>query len=108
MTALRTEGCGIALGHTYGVKVLRIDRPDGRRVLKFDGPSGRGLWIARRAMLMKSALRDLPFCVIGRNKHSADWLAVLASPYPAAPDFPRSSVGQSKGRPFYGQVKGLL
>ena len=38
------EGCGIALGHTYGVKVLRIDRPDGRRFLKFDGPSGRGLW----------------------------------------------------------------
>ena len=32
------------LGHTYGVKVLRIDRPDGRRVLKFDGLSGRGLW----------------------------------------------------------------
>ena len=27
-------------------KVLRIDRPDGRRVLKFDGPSGRGLRIA--------------------------------------------------------------
>ena len=26
------------------VKVLRIDRPEGRRVLKFDGPSGRGLW----------------------------------------------------------------
>ena len=33
----------MGLGHTYGVKVLRIDRPDGRRVLKFDGPSGRGL-----------------------------------------------------------------
>ena len=27
-------------------KVLRIDRPDGRRVLRFDGLSGRGLWIA--------------------------------------------------------------
>ena len=40
-----------------GRKVLRIDRPDGRRVLKFDGPSGRGLRIALRAMLMKSALR---------------------------------------------------
>ena len=25
-------------------KVLRINRPDGRRVLKFDGLSGRGLW----------------------------------------------------------------
>ena len=30
----------MGLGHTCGVKVLRIDRPDGRRVLKFDGASG--------------------------------------------------------------------
>ena len=35
-----------------------MDRPDGRKVLKFDGLSGRGLRIARWAMLMKSALRD--------------------------------------------------
>ena len=34
-----------------------MDRPEGRRVRKFDGPSGRGLWIALRAMLIKSALR---------------------------------------------------
>ena len=36
----------MGLGHTCGVKVLRIDRPDGRRVLKFDGafgPEGCGL-----------------------------------------------------------------
>ena len=33
-----------ALGHTFGVRVLKMDRPDGRKVLKFDGPSGRGLW----------------------------------------------------------------
>ena len=44
LTALRAEGCGIALGHTFGVKVLKMDRPDGRKVLKFDGLSGRGLW----------------------------------------------------------------
>ncbi len=31
--------------------------PMGRRVRKFDGPSGRGLWIALRAILIKSALR---------------------------------------------------
>ena len=43
-TALRAEGCGIALGHTFGVRVLKMDRPDGRKVLKFDGLSGRGLW----------------------------------------------------------------
>ena len=28
------------------------------------------------------------FSVIWQNNHSADWLAALASPYPAAPDFP--------------------
>ena len=46
-------------------------------------------------MLIKSALRDLAFCVIWHEKHSADWLAALASPYPAAPDFPRKR-GQNK------------
>ena len=55
MTALRAEGCGIALtGDEYEVSVT-----------------------------------DLPFCVIWHDKHSGDWLAALASPYPAAPDFPR-------------------
>ena len=32
-------------------KVLRIDRPDGRRVLRFDGLSGRGLWWRLRRKL---------------------------------------------------------
>ena len=40
------------------------------------------------AMLIKSALRDLLFCVMWHDKHSADWFAALASPYPAAPDCP--------------------
>ena len=46
LTALRAEGCGGALGHTFGVRVLKMDRPDGRKVLKFDGafgPEGCGL-----------------------------------------------------------------
>ena len=50
----------------------------GRRVRKFDGPSGRGLWIARRAMLMKSALRDYRYGSYSLDTHSADWLATLA------------------------------
>ena len=33
-------------------------------------------------MLIKSALRDLLFCVIGHENSSADWLATLATPYP--------------------------
>ena len=62
----------------------------GRRVRKFDDLSGRGLWIALRAMLIKSALRELPFCVIWQNKHS-DELSAFGryTPYPAVADFPR-------------------
>ena len=66
----------------------------GRRVRKFDGPSGRGLWIALRAILIKSALRVhlsvsygmISILVISRY---------AAPPYPAAPDFPPSG-GQNK------------
>lgn len=95
---------------------LGLTGPMGRRVLKFDGafgPKGCGGGFAAgcveglhrfaqgataasplrvvvsplRAMLIKSALRELTFCVIRHDKHSADWLAALATPYPAAPDF---------------------
>ena len=61
MTALRAEGCGIALtGDEHKVSVT-----------------------------------GLAFYVIWHDKHSADWLAALASPYPAAPDFPLCR-GQNK------------
>ena len=67
-------------------KVLRIDRPDGRRVLRFDGPSGRGLRIALRAMLMKSALRD--WLSVSYSMKSILLISRCAAPpYPAAPDF---------------------
>ena len=95
---------------------LGLTGPMGRRVLKFDGafgPKGCGGGFAAgcveglhrfaqgataasplrvadcrsAAMLIKSALRELTFCVIRHDKHSADWLAALATPYPAAPDF---------------------
>ncbi len=60
----------------------------GRRVRKFDGPSGRGLRIARWAILMKSALRD---CRYGSYSLIRILLTgSLRSPPPirAAPDFP--------------------
>ena len=65
-------------------KVLKMDRPYGRRVLKFDGLSGRGLRIALTGNAYKVSVTDLPFCVIRYDRHSADWLAALASPLPAA------------------------
>ena len=35
----------------------------------------------------KVSVTGSPFCVIWHDRHSADWFAALASPYPAAPDF---------------------
>ena len=35
----------------------------------------------------KVSVTGLAFYVIWYDKHSADWLAALASPYPASPDF---------------------
>ena len=35
----------------------------------------------------KVSVTDSPICVIWHDRHSADWLAALASPYPASPDF---------------------
>ena len=67
-----------------GIRVLKMDRPDGRRVLKFDGLSGRGVRIALTGTAYKVSVTDLPFCVIRYDRHSADWLAALASPLPAA------------------------
>ena len=43
----------------------------------------------------KVSVTDSPFCVIWHDRHSADWLAALASPYPASPDFPLCR-GQNK------------
>ena len=57
LTALRAEGCGrlSAAGCVEGLwkKVLKMDRPEGRRVLKFDGLSGRGLWWRLRRRLCR-------------------------------------------------------
>ena len=84
-THLRCEGSEGSKGSKG--KVLKMDRPRGRRVLKFDGLSGRGLWIARWAMLIKSALRDLLSVPYGMIR-----ILVIsryaAPPYPATPDFP--------------------
>jgi len=62
LTGLRPEGCGrlsaagyVRFAQGAGRKVLKMDRPAARG--SHDGLSGRGLWIALRAMLIKSALR---------------------------------------------------
>ena len=72
-----------------GKRFLGLTGPMGRRVRKFDGPSGRGLWYRPQGDEYKVSVTELAFYVIWHDKHSADWLAVLASPFPAAPDFLR-------------------
>ena len=48
----------LTFGHTFGVRVLRIDRPDGRRVLKFDAAYGcEGCGGALRAQIIRKRVR---------------------------------------------------
>ena len=92
------RGLRIALGHTFGgfrgFKRFKGFKGFWKRVLKFDGLSGRGLWIAP-GNAYKVSVTGFTFYVIWHDRHSADWLAALASPYPAAPDFPLCR-GQNK------------
>ena len=98
LTVLRAEGCGGGFAAVYkkGGAAGAAGCVEGLCSLRSGGndPSGRGLWIALWAMLIKSALRDLlsvsygivSILVISRYE---------APPYPAAPDFPPSG-GQNK------------
>ena len=73
LTALWAEGCGGAL----------------RAQIKKRGRGwSRGLWYRPAGDEYKVSVTDSPFCVIWHDRHSADWLAALATPFPAAPDFP--------------------
>ena len=57
-------------------KVLRIDRPDGRRVLKFDGLSGRGLWYRPQGDEYEVSVTGLAVCVICDTISSATYFLV--------------------------------
>ena len=89
---------GGAAGHTFGVridgassrglwppvggglcrrvmkeKVLRIDRPEGRRVLKFDGAFGpEGCGIALSGDEYEVSVTGFTFSAIWHDKHSGD------------------------------------
>ena len=45
-------------------KVLKMDRPYGRRVLRFDGLSGRGLWWRLWDDEYKASVTEFTYCVI--------------------------------------------
>ena len=61
------------IGHTFGVRVLKMDRPDGRRVLKFDGAFGpEGCGIALFGDEYEVSVTGLAFCVVWLGKQSAE------------------------------------
>ena len=70
----------ITLGHTFDVRVLKMDRPDGRKVLRFDGLSGRGLWYRPQGDEYEVSVTDLPFCIIRHEKHYGNQPPPVAFP----------------------------
>ena len=77
----------------------RFKRFKGERFLGLTGLTAGGflsltaLWaegcgLPLRGNAYKVSVTGFTFSVIWHDKHSADWLAALASPYPASPDFP--------------------
>ena len=69
-----------------------------------------GISLARRAMSIKSALRDLPFCVIGLEKHYINQPPPVAFPplVPHDTTFPPRGIGRAtKGKRLYGQARRL-
>ena len=125
-------GGGFAIGHTFGVRVQRVQKvqriqrgrltalwAEGCGRLSAAGYvrfaqgatalTGRGLWIALRAMLIKSALRDwlsVSYGMISTTVIShLRWLSPLWCL--TAPPSPRGIGRATKGKRLYGQARRL-
>ncbi len=68
-------------------KVLKMDGPSAQGFLSLTGPPAPRVVDCPSGNEYEVSVTGLAFCVIWYEKHSADWLATLASPYPASPDF---------------------
>ena len=87
------------MGHACGVRVLKMDRPDGRKVLKFDGAFGpEGCGIALSGDEYEVSVTDLPFCIIRHEKHYGNQPPPVAFPplVPYGTTFPPLSGGTIK------------
>ena len=103
----------ITIGHPFGVRVLKMDRPDGRRVLKFDGAFGpEGCGIALSGDEYEVSVTDLPFCIIRHEKHYGNQPPPVASFSPlwclTAPPFPRKRGHYKASLCCERLIKGLL
>ena len=94
--AFGPEGCGIAFGHTFGVRVLKMDRPAAGGFLGLTAFQAEGCGLPLCGNAYKISVTGFTFSVIGQNNHSAELSAFgRYIPYPAVPDFPRKR-GQNK------------
>ena len=71
------------MGHSVA-RVQKVQRVQRGRLTAFQA---EGCGIALTGNAYKVSVTGLAFCVIWHDRYSADWLAALATPYPAAPDF---------------------
>ena len=65
-----------------------MDGPSAQGFLSLTAFQAEGCGLPLCGNAYKVSVTGLAFSVIWHSKHSADWLAALASPYPASPDFP--------------------
>ena len=79
-----------------------MDRPGAGGFLSLTAFQAEGCGIALSGDEYEVSVTGFTFSVIWHDKHSADWLAALASPYPASPDFPlcRGQNKALKSNPF--------
>ena len=76
LTALRAEGCGIALGHTFGVKVLKMDRPAAGGFLGLTAFQAEGCGLPLCGNAYEVSVTGLAFCVICDTISSATYFLV--------------------------------
>ena len=92
-------------------KALKMDRPAAGGFLSLTALRAEGCGLPLlAAMLIKSALRDLPFCVIRHEKHYDDEPPSVAFPplVPYGTTFPPRGIGRAtKGKRLYGQARRL-
>ena len=71
-----------------GKKVLKMNGPAAQGFLSLTALRAEGCGIALSGDEYEVSVTGFTFSVIGRNKHSADWLAALATPYPGCAGLP--------------------
>ena len=74
--AFGPEGCGIAFGHTFGVKVLKMDRPTAGGFLSLTALRAEGCGLPLRGNAYEVSVTGLAFCIICDTISSATYFLV--------------------------------